>query len=106
MNRIEQLFQKKQKNILTIYCTAGFPKKEATIPILEVLENSGVDLIEIGMTFSDPLADGETIQKSSEVALQNEMSLQVLFEQLQNIRQYIGLPLVLMGYLNLVFAIW
>lgn len=100
MNRIEKLFQEKKSNVLTIYCTAGFPEKEATIKILEALENSGVDLIEIGMPFSDPLADGETIQKSSEIALRNGMTIQVLFEQLQNIRQKISVPLVLMGYLN------
>ena len=100
MNRIEKLFQEKKTNILTIYCTAGFPKKEATTQIIEVLEQSGVDLIEIGMPFSDPLADGETIQKSSEIALRNGMTIQVLFEQLQNIRQKINIPLVLMGYLN------
>ena len=100
MNRIEQLFQEKKNNILTVYYTAGFPKKDATIPILETLANSGADLIEIGMPFSDPLADGETIQKSSEIALQNGMSIQVLFEQLQGIRQKVSLPLVLMGYLN------
>ncbi|GAB4130027.1 MAG: tryptophan synthase subunit alpha [Raineya sp.] len=100
MNRIEQLFQRKKANVLSIYCTAGFPKKDATLPILEALASSGVDLIEIGMPFSDPLADGETIQRSSEIALENGMSLQVLFEQLQGVRQKISLPLVLMGYLN------
>lgn len=100
MNRIEKLFQEKKSNILTIYCTAGFPEKEATIPIIEALEQNGVDLIEIGMPFSDPLADGETIQKSSEIALKNGMTVQVLFEQLQNIRQKVSIPLVLMGYLN------
>lgn len=100
MNRIDKLFQEKKTNILTIYCTAGFPKKEATNPVLEALERSGVDLVEIGMPFSDPLADGETIQKSSEIALKNGMTLQVLFEQLQNVRQKVNIPLVLMGYLN------
>lgn len=100
MNRIERLFTQKKANILTIYCTAGFPKRDDTLVVLEALQQSGVDLIEIGMPFSDPLADGETIQKSSEIALQNGMTLQVLFEQLQNVRQKIQIPLVLMGYLN------
>lgn len=99
-NRIDALFAQKKENILTIYYTAGFPKKEDTTTILEALEQSGVDLVEIGMPFSDPLADGETIQKSSEIALKNGMTLQVLFEQLKEVRQKVRIPLVLMGYLN------
>jgi tryptophan synthase alpha chain len=100
MNRIDKLFHEKKSNILTIYYTAGFPQKDATVPILETLAQNGVDLVEIGMPFSDPLADGETIQRSSEIALKNGMTIQVLFEQLQNIRQKVQIPLVLMGYLN------
>jgi tryptophan synthase alpha chain len=100
MNRIDKLFHEKKSNILTIYYTAGFPQKDATVPILETLARNGVDLVEIGMPFSDPLADGETIQRSSEIALKNGMTTQLLFEQLQNIRQKVQIPLVLMGYLN------
>jgi len=100
MNRIDKLFHEKKSNILTIYYTAGFPQKDATVPILETLAQNGVDLVEIGMPFSDPLADGETIQRSSEIALKNGMTIQLLFEQLQNIRQKVQIPLVLMGYLN------
>jgi len=100
MNRIDKLFHEKKSDILTIYYTAGFPQKDATVPILETLAQNGVDLVEIGMPFSDPLADGETIQRSSEIALKNGMTTQLLFEQLQNIRQKVQIPLVLMGYLN------
>jgi tryptophan synthase alpha chain len=100
MNRISELFATKNKNILNIYFTAGFPKLESTTHILEILQNFGVDLVEIGMPFSDPLADGETIQQSNEVALNNGMNLKVLFQQLQNIRSKIHIPIILMGYLN------
>ncbi len=99
-NRINQLFETKKENILSVYFTAGFPKLNDTVKIIQELEKNGVDLIEIGMPFSDPTADGKTIQHSSEVALKNGMSLKLLFEQLKDIRQSVSIPLVLMGYFN------
>jgi len=104
MNRIQQLFQSSQKNILSIYFTAGYPRLNDTIPILTELEKNGVDMVEIGMPFSDPLADGPVIQKSSQIALKNGMSLKVLMKQLEGFRRHINLPVLLMGYLNPVLA--
>ena len=100
MNRIAQLFQTKKQNIFSVYFTAGFPKLNDTETIITELAANGADLIEIGMPFSDPLADGKTIQQSSQVALENGMSLKLLFEQLAGIRQKVDIPLILMGYLN------
>lgn len=102
-NRIDQLFETKKENILSVYFTAGFPNLNDTVEIIQQLENNGVDLIEIGIPFSDPTADGPTIQRSSEIALKNGMNLNLLFEQLKNIRQIIKIPLVLMGYFNPVY---
>jgi len=100
-NRINKLFKEKKKNILSIYFTAGFPNKNDTITTITELQNNGVDLIEIGMPFSDPLADGPTIQHSSEIALKNGMTIKLLFQQLKNLRHNTsGIPLILMGYLN------
>lgn len=99
-NRINQLFQDKKKNILSVYFTAGYPKLEDTVPIISELEKNGVDLIEIGMPFSDPVADGPVIQNSSKLALGNGMSVALLFEQLARIRDHVKIPLILMGYLN------
>jgi tryptophan synthase alpha chain len=99
-NRIQQLFAQKPQGLLSVYFTAGFPSLEDTVPIILELEKNGVDLIEIGMPFSDPLADGPTIQQSSEVAIRNGMTIPKLFEQLKDIRQHTQIPLVLMGYLN------
>ncbi|MBF8962263.1 tryptophan synthase subunit alpha [Pontibacter sp. FD36] len=99
-NRIKQLFAQKPKGLLSVYFTAGFPNLEDTVPIILELEKNGVDLIEIGMPFSDPLADGPTIQQSSEAAIRNGMTIPKLFEQLKDIRQHTQIPLVLMGYLN------
>lgn len=99
-NRIDQLFETKNENILSVYFTAGYPKLEDTVEIIHSLEKNGADLIEIGMPFSDPTADGPTIQKSSETALKNGMSLKLLFEQLAEVRKTVQIPLVLMGYLN------
>jgi tryptophan synthase alpha chain len=100
MNRIDQLFQKKKNNILSVYFTAGFPTLNNTVEIISELEKSGADLVEIGMPFSDPLADGPVIQQSSQKALGNGMSIRLLFEQLAEIRKEITIPLILMGYLN------
>jgi len=100
-NRIAQAFAKKQSNLLNVYLTAGYPTLDATVPLIETLANAGADLIEIGMPFSDPLADGPVIQASSTAALLNGMNLQVLFAQLKDIRQRVPeTPLLLMGYLN------
>ncbi len=100
MNRIEQLFQNKSSNILSIYFTAGYPKVHDTVNVIEALEKGGADMAEIGMPFSDPLADGPVIQESSQTALENGMSISFLFEQLQEIRKSVSMPLILMGYLN------
>lgn len=99
MNRIDQKF-KENKKLLSIYFSAGYPNLNDTIPILKSLQASGVDMVEIGLPFSDPLADGPTIQKSSTKALQNGMTTEILFNQLENIRGHINIPLVLMGYFN------
>lgn len=99
-NRIQQLFAQKPEGLLSVYFTAGYPNLEDTVPIILELEKNRVDLIEIGMPFSDPLADGPTIQQSSQVALRNGMTIPKLFEQLQDIRRHTQIPLVLMGYLN------
>lgn len=103
MNRINNLFNQKKENIFSVYFTAGFPNLNDTVEIIQLLEKNGVDLIEIGMPFSDPTADGPTIQKSSEKALKNGMSLNLLFGQLKTIRQSVSIPLVLMGYFNPVY---
>jgi len=100
MNRINFLFEKKKENILSVYFTAGFPKLEDTLPILLCLQENGIDLVEIGIPFSDPMADGIVIQNSSQVALQNGMSIRKLFEQLTAVRAQIHIPLIMMGYLN------
>ena len=99
MNRIDQVFDKKKK-ILSIYFTAGFPNLEDTTEIIENLQNSGVDIIEIGLPFSDPLADGPTIQESSTAALKNGMNTSLLFKQIKNIRSKISIPIIIMGYFN------
>jgi tryptophan synthase alpha chain len=99
-NRINELFSKGKKNVLSIYFTAGYPKLGDTLSIIETLEKSEVELIEIGMPFSDPLADGPVIQESSTIALQNGMSISLLFEQIKDIRKTVKIPLVLMGYVN------
>ena len=100
MNRINFLFEKKKENILSVYFTAGFPKLEDTVPTLLSLQSNGVDMVEIGIPFSDPMADGIVIQNSSQVALQNGMSIRKLFEQLTAVRAQIHIPLIMMGYLN------
>jgi tryptophan synthase alpha chain len=102
MNRLNRLFQQKKEDILNIYFTAGFPRLEDTGTIILALEKTGVDLIEVGMPYSDPLADGPTIQQSGQVALKNGMTLPLLFEQMQAVRRETEIPLVLMGYFNQV----
>ena len=103
MNRIDNLFKNKKKNILSIFFTAGYPQLNDTLSIIRELDRSGVDMIEIGMPFSDPVADGPVIQRSSEKALLNGMSLNILFEQLKQAREITNIPLILMGYINPVF---
>ena len=99
MNRIDQKFQE-DKKLLSIYFSAGYPSLEDTVTILKKLQAAGVDMVEIGLPFSDPLADGPTIQESSTQALRNGMTTEKLFTQLENIREHIDIPLVLMGYFN------
>ena len=100
MNRIQQLFSHKKQNILNVYCTAGYPKLDSTLSIMQALQSNGADLIELGMPYSDPLADGPVIQESGAVAIENGMAIAVLFEQLQNFRTEIKVPVILMGYMN------
>jgi tryptophan synthase alpha chain len=101
MNRINTLFQNKKSQILNIYYTAGFPNIGDTVPVLEALQSAGVDIVEIGIPYSDPLADGETIQNSGQKALDNGMTLSLLLNQLESVRQNgITVPILLMGYFN------
>lgn len=99
MNRINLKLQENKK-LLSIYFTAGFPNLNDTVSIIQELEKSGVDMIEIGLPFSDPLADGPTIQESSTQALTNGMTTKLLFEQLKEIRESVTIPLLIMGYFN------
>ena len=100
-NRITSLFERKKENILSVFYTAGFPTLASTVPIARELEESGADIIEIGIPFSDPVADGPTIQESNKVALGNGMHLHLLIEQVREIRkENKKIPIILMGYLN------
>jgi len=98
-NRIHQRLQQPEK-IVSIYFTAGYPKRDDTLEVIQELVNSGVDMIEVGLPYSDPLADGPTIQQSSTQALKNGMSSQLLFEQLSDVRQITSIPVIVMGYFN------
>jgi len=100
MNRLDKLFAAKKTDVLNIYCTAGYPQLQSTNEVITALQNNGADIIELGMPYSDPLADGEVIQASSTVALQNGMTIEKLFEQLKDIRNTIHVPIILMGYMN------
>lgn len=100
MNRLEKLFQAKDKDLLSVYFTAGYPALNSTGTIIRSLEANGVDMVEIGIPFSDPMADGVVIQESSTRALQNGMTLSILLEQVREARRDCQIPLVLMGYLN------
>jgi tryptophan synthase alpha chain len=99
-NRLNQLFERKKNRILSIYFTAGYPSIDDTVRIAVNLEKAGADLIEIGIPFSDPVADGPTIQKSNQVALDNGMSVELLFKQLSTLRKKVNIPVILMGYFN------
>jgi tryptophan synthase alpha chain len=101
-NRIDKLFETKKENILSIFLTAGYPKQNDTLTIIKELDFSGVDMIEIGIPYSDPLADGPIIQQSSQVALENGVTLKNTFEQLQSLRSITQMPVLLMGYINTV----
>lgn len=100
MNRIHKLFKEKKGNILSIYFTAGFPQLHDTVPVAKALEEAGADIIEIGIPFSDPVADGPTIQASNKVAIENGMNVKLLLEQVKEIRNEVRIPIILMGYLN------
>ena len=106
MSLIKNLFQHKNRNVLNVYCTAGYPQLSSTLEVMKAVQNHGADIIELGMPYSDPLADGPTIQHSNGVALQNGMTIESLFAQLTNFRntanieEAIKIPVVLMGYMN------
>lgn len=99
-NRITSLFSSKKNNLLSVFYTAGFPKLDDTIAIAQHLQAAGADIIEIGIPFSDPVADGPTIQESNKIALDNGMHLHLLLEQVKEIRKTVDIPIILMGYLN------
>ena len=105
MNRITHLFETKKKNILSVYFTAVYPQREDTAELLKVLQAKGIDMVEVGIPFSDPMADGPVIQEASNRALRNGMTLRLLFEQLESIRSEVHIPVLLMGYLNPVMQI-
>lgn len=100
MSRISELFNKQATRVLNVYCTAGFPKLNSTLEVMESLQANGANIIELGMPYSDPLADGEVIQSSGNVALANGMTIDTLFKQLATMRESIHIPVVLMGYMN------
>jgi tryptophan synthase alpha chain len=100
MRRIERLFKEPKSNILNVYCTAGYPQLNSTNEVMNALQENGADIIELGMPYSDPLADGPVIQHSSSIALANGMTIKKLFEQLKDFRKNISVPVVLMGYMN------
>ncbi len=100
MNRLNQLFNTKKDNLLSIYFTAGYPELNSTVNIAEALEKAGADFLEIGFPYSDPVADGPTIQQSSQHALDSGMNLNLLFEQLKDLRNKVTIPVLLMGYVN------
>lgn len=107
MNRIQELFERKQRDILNVYCTAGYPQLDSTLKVMKALQDNGADIIELGMPYSDPLADGPIIQASSTAALHNGMTIEVLFGQLRGFRNSspsgdtgIYIPVILMGYMN------
>lgn len=105
MNRLDTLFAEKQARVLNIYCTAGFPELNSTVEVLKALQEGGADIIELGIPYSDPVADGPVIQQSNMQALANGMSIPLLFEQLKDIRDTIHVPIILMGYMNPVLQI-
>ncbi|WP_185868666.1 tryptophan synthase subunit alpha [Blattabacterium cuenoti] len=103
MNKLNYLFNKKNKNILCIYFTAGYPKIDSTEKILRILQDLRVDLVEVGIPYSDPLADGGVIQNSNKISLKNGMNVSLLFHQFHAIKKYINIPIILMGYFNQIY---
>jgi tryptophan synthase alpha chain len=100
MSKLELVFKEKSKRVLNVYCTAGYPSLDSTMKVMTSLQKNGADIIELGMPYSDPLADGEVIQVSSIKALANGMNIAVLFEQIKDMRKSISIPVILMGYMN------
>ncbi len=100
MSRLSELFKQQSQRVLNVYCTAGFPLLNSTLEVMESLQQNGANIIELGMPYSDPLADGEVIQSSGNIALANGMTIETLFEQLAHMRKTIHIPVVLMGYMN------
>jgi tryptophan synthase alpha chain len=100
MSRIQESFSKKKAKVINIYFTVGYPQLNSTIEVMKALQDNGADMIELGMPYSDPLADGPVIQQSSSIALSNGMTIKRLFEQLKDLRKTISIPVVLMGYMN------
>jgi tryptophan synthase alpha chain len=100
MSNLDLVFKEKSKRILNVYCTAGYPSLDSTMKVMESLQKNGADIIELGMPYSDPLADGEVIQVSSIKALANGMNIAVLFDQIKDMRKSISIPVILMGYMN------
>jgi tryptophan synthase alpha chain len=100
MSKLELVFKEKSKRILNVYCTAGYPSLDSTMKVMTSLQENGADIIELGMPYSDPLADGEVIQVSSIKALANGMNIAVLFDQIKDMRKSISIPVILMGYMN------
>ncbi len=100
MNRLDKLFSEKKTGVLNMYCTAGYPQLNSTVEVIKALQSNGADIIELGIPYSDPIADGPVIQQSNMQALENGMSIPVLFEQLKDIRNEVQIPIILMGYLN------
>ena len=100
MSRLKELFVSKKSKVLNVYCTAGFPELNSTVKIMQALETNGANIIELGMPYSDPLADGPVIQASGNIALANGMTIKVLFDQLKDLRKTVTVPVILMGYMN------
>jgi tryptophan synthase alpha chain len=100
MSRIKALFEQKKNPVLNVYCTAGYPKLNSTLEVMKSLQENGANIIELGMPYSDPLADGPVIQQSGSIALANGMTIAKLFEQLKDFRKEISIPVILMGYMN------
>ncbi len=100
MNKLDKIFSSGKKNILNIYCTAGYPNLESTTPVMLALQQHGADIIELGIPYSDPIADGPVIQQSNMQALENGISIKKIFSQLNAIKHQLNIPVILMGYLN------
>ncbi len=103
MNRINQLFNNKTSGIMSIYFCAGHPTTDSTLSTIQALQRAGIDMVEVGIPFSDPMADGPVIQDAATKALRGGMSLRLLFEQLRDVRSSVSIPLILMGYLNPIY---